>query len=301
MFENVLVGVDGSPNGRDAIALASRLTDPDGKLTLVHVHTGKLHPLHAIAPGLLAEEREASARLLEQARASIDIDADLVSVVAMSPGRGLHQQAEDQQADLLVVGSCGRGVFGRAMLGDDTRAALNGASCAVAIAARGYAQHPKPIARVGVGYNGSHQSKAALAAAREIAAPSRATVYALQVVSIPSYGFVGLMPASMGDSVAELLKQASDQMERLPDLQGRAVYGLTHEELAAFGEEVDILVLGSRGFGPVRRLVLGSTACYLQRHARCSLFVLPRVASEPGTGPSINGEAEARVPMGSVA
>jgi len=301
MFENVLVGVDGSPNGRDAIALASRLTDPDGKLTLVHVHTGNLHPLHAITPGLLAEERQASARLLEQERASTDIDAELVSVVAMSPGRGLHQQAEEQQADLLVVGSCARGVFGRAMLGDDTRAALNRASCAVAIAARGYAEHPNPIARVGVGYNGSHQSEAALAAAREIAVPTRATVHALRVVSIPSYGFVGLMPEAMGDSVVDLLKEASGQMEGLVDLDGRTVYGLTHEELAAFGDEVDILVVGSRGFGPVRRLVLGSTACYLQRHARCSLLVLPRIASEPATGPSINGEAEARVPLGSAA
>ena len=38
MFKNVLVGVDGRPNGRDAIALASQLADPDGKLTLAHVH-----------------------------------------------------------------------------------------------------------------------------------------------------------------------------------------------------------------------------------------------------------------------
>ena len=42
MFKNVLVGVDGSPNGRDAIALASQLIDPDGKLTLAHVHQGEM-------------------------------------------------------------------------------------------------------------------------------------------------------------------------------------------------------------------------------------------------------------------
>jgi hypothetical protein len=33
MFKNVLVGVDGRANGRDAIALAARLVDPDGTLT----------------------------------------------------------------------------------------------------------------------------------------------------------------------------------------------------------------------------------------------------------------------------
>jgi nucleotide-binding universal stress UspA family protein len=52
------------------------------------------------------------------------------------------------------------------------------------------------------------------------------------------------------------------------------------EELAAFGEELDLLVVGSRGYGPVKRLVIGSTSDYLERHARCSLLVLPRVAGD---------------------
>ncbi len=61
MFKNVLVGVDGRPNARDAIALASRLIDPDGgRLTLAHVHSGKLRPSHAVSPGLIREEQEAS-------------------------------------------------------------------------------------------------------------------------------------------------------------------------------------------------------------------------------------------------
>jgi nucleotide-binding universal stress UspA family protein len=68
-------------------------------------------------------------------------------------------------------------------------------------------------------------------------------------------------------------------MKALADVEGRAVYGLAGEELAAFGDQVDILVAGSRGYGPVKRLVLGSTSDYLQRHARCSLLVLPRSAT----------------------
>ena len=68
MFKNVLVGVDGRPTGRDAVALASRLTDPDGKLTLAHIHSGELRPSHAVAPGMVREEREASEKLLEAER-----------------------------------------------------------------------------------------------------------------------------------------------------------------------------------------------------------------------------------------
>jgi nucleotide-binding universal stress UspA family protein len=43
---------------------------------------------------------------------------------------------------------------------------------------------------------------------------------------------------------------------------------------------MDVLVVGSRGYGPIKRLVLGSTSNYLQRHARCSLLVLPRASTE---------------------
>jgi nucleotide-binding universal stress UspA family protein len=70
-------------------------------------------------------------------------------------------------------------------------------------------------------------------------------------------------------------------MKELPDVEGHAVYGLAGEELAAFGDQVDILVVGSRGYGPVKRLVLGSTSDFLQRHARSSLLVLPRAAASP--------------------
>jgi nucleotide-binding universal stress UspA family protein len=282
MFKNVLVGVDGSPNGRDAIALASQLIDPDGKLTLAHVHSGELRPSHAITPGMVREEREASKKLLEDQRAAANVNAELISIVSGTPGGGLHQQAEEQNADLLVVGSCSHGAFGRAMLGDDTRAALNGAPCAVAIASVGHREHPGPIGRVGVAYNSSPESTAALALARELAASNGATVHALEVVSIPTYVYGGLVAPTIGETIEEMLKEANGRLGELPDVEGHAVYGIAGEELAVFGDRVDILVVGSRGYGPVKRLVLGSTAAYLQRHARCPLLVLPRTATSLG-------------------
>jgi nucleotide-binding universal stress UspA family protein len=279
MFKNVLVGVDGSANGRDGIALASRLSEAGAKLTLAHVHPGEFHPLHAATPGLLEAEHEASVKLLEDERAGAGIEAELISVVAPSPGAGLHERAEEQGADLLVVGSCGRGAFGRVMIGDDTRAALNGAPCAVAIGARGYGARPMPIAKIGVAYNGSPESVVALAKARELAQPTSAAVLARAVVTIPSYAYGGLMTPALGEGIDAMISEANERMSELEDVQGRAVYGLATEELAAFGDKLDLLVVGSRSYGPVRRLVLGSTSDYLERHARCSLLVLPRVSA----------------------
>jgi nucleotide-binding universal stress UspA family protein len=282
MFENVIVGVDGRPTGRDAITLAARLAGAEGRLTLAHVRGGELRPAHAATPGLVEAEREASHELLERERAAAEVEADLLSVVSLSPGRGLHDLAEERGADLLVVGSCSRGLFGRALLGDDTRAALNGASCAVAIAVRGYAEHPLPIASIGVGYDGSAESEAALALAREVAAPFRAKLSALEVVSLPNYAFAGVVPPAMGVDIEALVQDADARLRAIPGVQGRAVYGLAGEELAAFGASLDLLVVGSRGYGPVRRMVLGSTSEYLQRHARCSLLVLPRTDVREG-------------------
>jgi nucleotide-binding universal stress UspA family protein len=277
MFQDVLVGVDGRPSGRDAIALATRLIDADGKLTLAHVYSGELRPTRAVTPGRVREERDAARKLLERERAAAEVSAELISIEALSPGRGLHQQAEEQGADLLVVGSCSHGFLGRAMLGDDTRAALNGAPCAIAIASLSYAEHPVPIANVGVAYNGSPESKAALVLARKLAAPTRASIHALEVVSIPTHAYSGFGYA-FGESIDAMLDEANGRLKELPGIDGRAVYGLVGEELASFGDEVDILVVGSRGYGPMGRLVHGSTSDYLERHARCSLVVLPRAA-----------------------
>jgi nucleotide-binding universal stress UspA family protein len=287
MFKNVLIGVDGRPGGRDAMALASRLADPAGTLTLAHVHSGALRPSHAISPGLVREERQASHELLERERTAAGMSAGLVSIEAMSAGRGLHQQAEDQDADLLVVGSCGHGVFGRAMLGDDTRAALNGAPCAVAVATRGDAEQSAPIKKIGVAYNGSPESTAALAQARDLAAATGATIHALEVVSIPTVAYTGLIAPAFGETIDVMLQEATSRMEELPDVDARAVYGLAGEELASFSDEVDLLIVGSRGYGPVKRLVLGSTSDYLERHARCPLLVLPRT---PVSDPAKDGE-----------
>jgi len=286
MFENVLVGVDGRAGGRDAIALASHLIDRDGKLTLVHVHSGGVRLTHPITAGLAQEEREAAGALLERERERAGAElpaAELLPVAAPSPGRGLHEQAEQLRADLLVVGSTSQGAFGRARLADHTRAALNGAPCAVAIAPLGYAEHPTPIAKIGVAYNGTPESEAALEMARSLAAATRASIDALEVVTIPTASYGGLAGPALGDTINVMIDEANGRMKALQGVEGRAVYGLAGEELAAFGGEVDLLIVGSRGYGPVKRLVLGSTSDFLERHARCALLVLPRGVAERGS------------------
>ncbi len=106
---------------------------------------------------------------------------------------------------------------------------------------------------------------------------------------------------AIGDSIDVLLQQAADRMQGLPEVQGRAVYGLTGEELALFSKEVDILVVGSRGYGALERLVLGSTSDYLQRHAHCPLLVLRRGAAGAVDVHTVSDELASQVQVGASA
>jgi nucleotide-binding universal stress UspA family protein len=289
-FQHVIVGVDGRQGGRDAIAMARLLVSPTGRLTLAHVRVGGFFPggaPHAASdaaavateaakmpPGELGAE--GSQAVLEQERATADVEAGVISVLAASVGRGLHQLAESAGADLLAVGSSHRGFLGRVFVGDDTRASLNGAPCAVAVAPLAYAQDLHGLRTIGVGYDGLEESKAALALAQELAARGDARARALQVVEMPGSFYAGMGGVAWGQALEKALEGAKQEMAALPGVEGDAVLGLAGEELAAFGSQVDLLVVGSRAYGPLRRLMLGSTSHYLAGHARCLLLVLPR-------------------------
>jgi len=281
MFRRVLVGVDGRPGGRDAIALAKQLAAPDAVITLGHIYGPDLVIGGASSLSVIAARGQAE-ELLESEREWASLDAQLVAFGERRVGRGLHVLAERLRADLLVVGSSRHGLLDRVLMGDDTRAALSGAPCAIAIAARGSRHELHELETLGVGYDGSPESDLALAAARELAAQHGATIWALQVVSLEDVRDETPIPADWPEGTSQLLRQTIEQLRELgDDVQGDAVYGGPREELVRFGDSLDLLVIGSRGYGPLGRLFHGSVSDYLSRHAPCPLLILPRGSGRP--------------------
>jgi len=288
MFENVVVGVDFRQGGRDAIALAGQLSDEATSTTLAHVCAGRFTRSHAIGPGLVAEECERARDQLEEERTGAGVRAELVVTQRPTQGQGLHELAEERGADLLVLGSCHRGAFGRAMLGDHTRASIDGAPCAVAIAPAGYAESPRPLATIGVAYDGSPESHAALEAARELAGAHHSKIRALQIVTLAYYPYAA--PGSLVAQISESVKEANAAMKALEGVDGHAEYGLPGSDLAVFSETVDLLVCGSRGYGPWGRLVHGSTSSQLAHHTRSPLLIVPRPGAPGGSAEQAAGE-----------
>lgn len=266
MFDNVIVGIDGLSGGRDALALARELAGDGGEIALAHVYP------------VQAGERERSRELLEAERSESGLDAKLCAVASLHVGRGLHELAERIGADLIVVGSSRRGLVGRVVQGDDTRAALNAAPCAVAVAPSAYAERPSILAEIGVGYNGSPESQHALSVARELAADHGARVSAFEAVSLRPRAFADARHPGP-EAIKAAVEEARGRLAALGDVEPHAAYGEPAEELALYGASVDLLIVGSRGYGPLGRLIHGRTSLRLAGSARCPLLVLPRAAT----------------------
>jgi nucleotide-binding universal stress UspA family protein len=148
----------------------------------------------------------------------------------------------------------------------------------VAVAPHGYSEHATPIKTIGVAYNGTPEAEAALAVARGLAARYGASVVTLMVVNLSSAAVSSweIMAAGSERAAAVLKDRAKRQLASLGGVDGRVAVGVPEEELAAFSAELDLLVVGSRSYGPVRRLIFGSTSQHLARWGRCPLLALPR-------------------------
>jgi nucleotide-binding universal stress UspA family protein len=278
MFKDVVVGIDGKEGGRDAIALAKVLCDPDGELTLAHVHRGDPPAPRVSWPTLDPSDDERIRAMLEQAREQAGEDAEIAWERSQSVAAGLHEQAQAIAADLIVVGSSRRGMLGRALIGDDTRESLNGAPCAVAVAPAGYSAHPGLMREIGVGYDASPESDHALGVARKLAAEKHTKLSAFEVVALPSYVYLGAPGLLAAESIRQPLVTARERLGALVGVEPHFSYGQPAEELALYSASLDVLVIGSRSFGPVGRFVHGSVAQRLARSARCPLLILNRAA-----------------------
>jgi nucleotide-binding universal stress UspA family protein len=202
---------------------------------------------------------------------------------------------------LIVVGSAHRGALGRLTLGDAAAGTVHAAPCAVAVAPRDFASAPRSLREIAVGFDGEPQAQGALTFAEELAQAAGARVRVLAVArpAIAPDPWIGL--------TVDWTEQAAADRARAQRLVDQAVGGLDvpgggevlvgqpAAELAAASSGADLLVLGSRGFGPVRRLLLGSTSSRLIRDAACPVVVLPRAASPATRPPRAAREAAARV------
>jgi nucleotide-binding universal stress UspA family protein len=292
-FRRVIVAFDGSERSVDALTLARRLLDPAGVLTLACVVPGQrwhvgphIHRPDAPVPDELAET-------FAEARATIPagIRVRERAPLAASAARGLTELAETESADLIVIGSSRHGDDGRIRLERTAGRLLQGAPCAVAIAPAGL-RASGDFRHVGVAYDGSPEARAALAVAYDVAARCGSAVTLFSAVDeLDSEAMAARRRAETA------LDEAADDAPagvnpRTVLLRGTpgAVIG------AACDGVVDLLVTGSRGYGPLQRALAGSVSEALTEGASHPVAVLPRPGATSLVTPTSEGARYDRVP-----
>lgn len=278
MFNTIVAATDGR-RGRGAAALGHVLAGASGaRLLLVAVEVPLVAGYPELRADLASDLRSAHDELAPDARTQIVID--------ISPARALRRIAQEEQADLVVVGSRQPGALRRLASGDTAMQVLHSAPCAVAVAPD---QVPpsRELQTIGVGINGTAEARAALDVACELAQRSGAEVRLLAVAGNAYPGSANLVTdASYTEMYADIIERrvrtareaVEESLAACADATaaGDVRIGDPIDELVALSSKCDLLVLGSRHWGLVRRLVLGSTSEPVIRHAQCPVLVVPR-------------------------
>jgi nucleotide-binding universal stress UspA family protein len=289
VIARIAAGIDGFPEGRDAAALGQSLAEPTGaELMLVAVHSAPLLPM----PPTLSYRslRKQSQLELRDVRDSLAPGARTLTATDHSVARALHRVVQRHHRDLLVVGSSRKGPDGRVRIGKRTRQLLCHFECALAVAPRGLHANPeRGLRRIAVGYDASPESEAALALAASIAAGAGADLHLRAVVDdrVPLFArsvLGGVVELEWNEAIStemdEIRTRAFAAGQRIgAQLDVGVARGRPADVLLDLSENVDLLVIGSRDWGPTARLLLGSTGEALMHDAACAVLAVPRPSS----------------------
>jgi nucleotide-binding universal stress UspA family protein len=215
----------------------------------------------------------------------LDASVVKVTVTGDSPARGLHEAAMANHAAMLVIGPSHSG-----LLGSVADRVLHGSTCAVALAPHGYHAPESGLRRIGVAFVDTPEGRAALRHAAGLAARAGGR---LQVITVVEW----FDPTGMLAPPAELVEHERRQTVELAEMAAQralepisagltplvvVLAGGTTDELVDRTRTLDLLVSGSRSYGPLRSVLLGSVSRALAHHAHCPLVVIPRSTDEVG-------------------
>jgi nucleotide-binding universal stress UspA family protein len=288
----VVVGFSDREQSIDAVRLGSRLAEAlDAELAVATVFEFAPVPVQAGDYGTLRDQHYAD--VFARAEKALGGAEFRRFELTGPPGRALFDLAEREQPRILVLGSTHRGPVRRVLLGTVAQALVSAGPCAIAVAPRGYAEQAEEgILRIAVAANGSPESSSAVLAGVLLAKRLGARLSIVAVVEPPPYGYSASY-AVMTDweyksAQEKEMHDALEEAEKLvpPDLPitAQLLHGEPAHALAEYAEDFDLLITGSRGYGPVNRLLLGGVSGKLLHSSPCPVLVLPRGAGDAPLG-----------------
>ena len=277
----LLIGLDRREGGKDALELARVLCAGQRAKALVVTSLYSESMVHEYAR-LSGDAAEDAGPYFELARNELEgVHVETRAYGGSSPAAILTGLAEEDEFDAIVVGSPHRGPVGRVLVGSTAINLLNGAPTDVAVAPRGFAKdRHDALQRIAVAYDGSSESKRALRRAGALARPVKAALEVITVVQPPAAVPVMTPGAYAPELPPKPEKVMSDALTSVdPSLTAETTRldgDPAGEILRACEEDVDLLVVGSRGYGPLTRVLLGSVSRKLACEAPCPVLVVRR-------------------------
>lgn len=302
-LRRVVVGVDGSPGATRALEWAAAAAARAGaRLRVVEAWSPTGFSDNALVGSSPAEGGpQAAERAAERATSLHPTLAVDQRVADVPPVPALIAASSD--ADLLVVGSRGYGGFRGLLLGSVSQHCLTHARCPVAVVrpTRGSTRRPVGASPgcVVVGVDGSEGSDRAVDWAAAEAGRSGALLEVVGSWLFPgSTGYVYTVDVGIPEAARQAVDAAvARARELVPDLEVR---GSTSEDppavaLVQRSRRADLLVVGSRGVGAVRGVLLGSVSLHVASHACCPTVVVKYPPTDgDGDAPDADGIPGAR-------
>jgi nucleotide-binding universal stress UspA family protein len=284
MYGRIILGYDGTQQSHDALAL-TRLLAADGKRSIVVAHViPRPPPFDARSREYVTLVRHHDHSVLDPAVAELaGLRVETRPIESTSPAHGLHELVEDEGASLVVIGSTHRGPVGRVVLGSVGEILLAGTPAAVAVAPKGFAARmPGALKSVAAGFNRAVEGHAALRTAAALATDLGAK---LRAIAVEEGSTARARHQSKGDAEGESLE---DELDRaLADVQAPGaerviLKGGAATSLSQACADSELLVVGSRSYGPLHHALLGSVSAKLMRSCPAPLLVVPRAAGGEG-------------------
>jgi nucleotide-binding universal stress UspA family protein len=302
----ILLATDGSEEAELAVQSAAQLANDTGS----ELHVVLVGPSTVTAVGLVGSQpdvdREAKGSLeaqVEKAKAA----GGMVAQSHFRVGRPDHEivtLAEEIGAGLIVMASRGLGGIKRALMGRVSSSVVRHAHCPVLVVRREKDGEPAFSAkRILLATDGSREAALATQAAVDLANKTNSEIHLVHVtipLHEPSY-YEGI---SIEDAIAReqrerqrsAQKLLDDQVEKIKAAGGSVAQthhhtGKPDQEIVELAEEIGtgLILMGSRGLGGIRRVLMGSVSDSVVRHAHCPILVVRKEESKEEVRPKEAG------------
>ena len=283
----VLIGTDGSPSARAAMATAAAFPWP--RRTRVHAVVAQ-DAAAAARRQLVGVLRQTDERVIASARRTLARRWPNAEVTRSDepPAEAILDAARRLRAAVICVGWRGHGGFRRLLIGSVSRAVVRHATCPVLVVRR----RPRQLRAFLVGVDGSRNARRAATFLARLRPPAGGRASVVRVEEPVSPRSTGLLPSGIRDALrrevaalnAERLAHAKRDVEKTASQLRRAGWRvrtgvrfgepLTELLAAVAAARADVLIVGARGARGLSRVLLGSVAEGSLNHSPVPVLVI---------------------------